>query len=152
MKQYNNITIKSGFTLIELMLVIGLMGAIAAFSTPIYQNFQVKNDLDIAVSNISQSLYRAQALSRASSGDSAWGLKIQSGSIVVFRGTSYSAPRDTSHDEQTNLYNSITPSGDGEIVFDKLSGNITTNKSITLTSTIGTVKSININTKGMVDF
>ena len=80
---------RSGFTIIELMITVALVAMVAAFSFSAFQSFQVKNDLDIAVNTIVQSLWRAQTLAQASDGDISWGVKVQSGSIVLFGGASF---------------------------------------------------------------
>jgi prepilin-type N-terminal cleavage/methylation domain-containing protein len=57
-----------GFTLIEILLSVALIGILAGLSLPVYQAFQVKNDLSVAVDTVVQSMRRAQMLSRASQG------------------------------------------------------------------------------------
>lgn len=140
-----------GFTLIEILLSLACIALISVISIPIYQSFQVRNDLNIASNTIVQSLRRAQVLSQSFSDSDISGLKIQSGSIVVFRGASYSL-RDATLDEIFDLPTSIVPTGIGEIIFSKLLGlpNLTGN--IVLTSYINESKTITINEKGIVTY
>jgi prepilin-type N-terminal cleavage/methylation domain-containing protein len=141
----------AGFTLIEMMLSVAVITIIAGISAPVYQSFQVRNNLDIATVSIAQSLRRAQVLAQAVDGDRTWGVKVQSGNITVFKGTSYTA-RDTAFDELFDMPTSTTPSGVSEIVFDKFTGLPQTTGAITLTSSANETKTITINSKGMVAY
>lgn len=143
--------INKGFTLLEILLSIALIAILAGFSIPVYQSFQVKNDLDVATNIVAQSLRRAQSLSRSQDGDISWGVKIQTGSITLFKGTNY-ATRDSAFDELFNMPQTITPSGLGEIVFTKFSGDPQSTGNIVLNSTINETKNITINSKGMVNY
>lgn len=145
------LNVQKGFTLLEVMLSIAAIMIIVGISIPIYQLFQVRNDLDIATVEIAQSARRAQALSQAVDGDISWGIKIQSGSIVVFKGASY-AVRDTTFDEVFEVPASITPSGISEVVFAKFTGLPETTGTITLTSNTNETRNIIINQKGMIDY
>ena len=140
-----------GFTLIEVLLSIAAIAIIAGISVPIYQSFQVRNDLDIATVEIAQSARRVQTLSQAVDGDTSWGINIQSGSMVVFKGTSYTA-RDAAFDEVFDVPTSITPSGISEVVFAKFTGLPQTIGTITLTSNANETRIITINAKGMVSY
>ncbi len=142
---------KSGFTLIEIMLVVVVVGSLAGIGVPIYQALQNRNDLDIAASAVVQDLRRAQILSQAVTGDSTWGARIQTGSVVVFKGVSY-AGRDQSFDETFGTDPSITISGIQEIIFSKLNGAPMSTGNITLTSRAGESRVISINAKGTVSF
>lgn len=144
---------RKGFTLLEVLLSIALLGLIAGFTTPIYSSFQNRNDLDIAISNTVQSLRRAQLLAQASSSDTSWGIKLQAGSLTIFRGSSFAA-RDSNFDEIYPMSTGITLSNLNEIVFDKFSG-LPTGPSvgtITLTDPNNETKNITINAKGMFDY
>lgn len=145
MKQYQ------GFTLLEILLSIACLAIISAISIPIYQSFQNKNNLNIATNTIVQSLRRAQVLSQSSDGDTTSGVKIQSGSIVVFRGVTY-ATRDTTLDEIFDLPTTIVPSGVNEVIFTKTFGLPTTTGSIILTFSPSEIKTITINEKGTVTY
>ncbi|MEK7106808.1 MAG: prepilin-type N-terminal cleavage/methylation domain-containing protein [Patescibacteria group bacterium] len=141
----------SGFTLVELMLTITLVTVLAGLSIPLYQSFQVKNATDIAANTLAQTFRRAQIISRASDGDTSWGVKAQNGSIVLFKGASYSG-RDTTFDEIFNLPSTITPSGATEIVYTKFTGIPQATGTITLTASTGDIRTLTINSKGTVTY
>ncbi len=146
-----------GFSLIEMLLSVALIGALTVFSAPIYRSLQVKNDLDISSTTVVETLRRAQSLSQAADGDTKWGVKIQSGSIVLFKGTSYAA-RDSGYDEIFDMSPLITPTGALEITYSEPLGtpqtggvDITSSITITLTTPYDT-KDIVINPKGMISY
>lgn len=141
----------NGFTLLEILLSVGLITILAGLSMPVAQRFQVQNDVLIASTTIAQNMRRAQIESQAVNGDSTWGIKIQSGSVVVFQGTNY-ASRVTTYDETFDLPTSITPTGLGEVVFAKMTGLPTTTGTVTLTDNAGVVKTIVINSMGNVTY
>ncbi len=145
-----------GFTLLELVLSMGLVGILAGFSIPIYQSFQVRNDLDIEVGVVTVNLRRAELLSQAVSRDVpgvsvAWGVKVLSDSVTLFNGQSF-ATRDPSLDEVFNLPSSVTPSGLTEFLFLKWSGIPQTIGSLTLTSITNESRVVSINAKGLVSY
>lgn len=141
---------KFGFTLIEVLLSVALLTVLAGFSLPVYRSFQIRNDLDIASNTVVQSLYRAQILSQAVSGDSSWGVYVGIGEIVIFQGDTY-VTRDSDWDEVFDVPTSITPSGIASVVFDKLTGLPQSTGSIILDSNTNETKTITINSQGMVE-
>ena len=148
-KQYENRRI--GFTLLEVLLSVSVIGIIAGIAIPVYQSFQTRNDLDIAAAAIAQSLRRAQVLAEAVDGDISWGVFVASGALTLFQGTSYAA-RNSSFDEVFEVPTSITPSGVAEVVFAKFTGLPQTTGTVTLTSTNNETREITINAKGMVSY
>lgn len=140
-----------GFTIIEMLLSVAAIGVIAGISIPIYQSFQTRNDLDVAVTEIAQSLRRAQVLSQAVDGDIGWGVSVQSGIVTIFKGTSY-AMRDANLDEIFEMPTNIILSGMSEVAFAKFTGLPTSVGTIALTSNTNEARNITINEKGMVSY
>ena len=138
-------------TLIEILLVIALMTIVLSFSLPVYQLLNVRNDLDLATIAIVQATRRAQILSRGMSGDSAWGVKIQKGSLILYKGSSFTS-RDQNVDEQTALAPEIEVTGLDEINFSKLSGLPQNSGATILSSPTNETKNIFINEKGAITY
>jgi len=139
-----------GFTLIEIVLVIAVVTVLAGIAAPIYQSFQVKDSLAVATNILAQNLRRAQVLSQASDGDTTWGVKIQSGSITLFKGATY-AGRDAGLDEVFTIETSVSQaSGPDEIIFAKFTGDPQTAGNIVLTTNTNETKTITLNQKGAI--
>jgi prepilin-type N-terminal cleavage/methylation domain-containing protein len=142
---------QEGFTLVEMMLSVAMIAVLLAIGIPVYQTFQVKNDLSVAVINTVHSFRRAQVLARASDGDTSWGVKAQTGSVVIFKGASYTT-RDTTYDETFDLPTAITPSGVTEVVYAKFTGDPSATGGLILTSTTGLTNTITVNAKGLITY
>jgi len=140
-----------GFTLLELVLSIAIIGLVATVALPVSRAFQVRNDLDIAAVTVAQTMRRAQVLAQGMDGDISWGTRVASGSITLFRGASY-ATRDASFDEVFDVPTTITPSGLTEVVFSKFTGDPTTTGTLTLTSSDSEVVNLIINAKGTINY
>lgn len=142
----------NGFTLLEVLLSVTILTMLTGISLPILASLNNRNDLDITTQTIAMQLRRAQSYARGMSQDSAWGVRVQSGSSTLFKGASY-ATRDTGYDEQTTLPSTIVPSGLGETVFSKLSGTPSATGTVTLTlQTNNEVRTVTLNAKGMVAY
>jgi prepilin-type N-terminal cleavage/methylation domain-containing protein len=142
---------QAGFTLLEMLLSVAIIGMLVGISMPFYESFVRRNDLAIATQTVSTMLRRAEVYSRAGNGDSPWSVEIQSTVVTLFQGTDF-AGRTTSFDEAVTLPGSVTASGTGEIQFAKLTAIPNTTGSITLTSSLSEVRTITVNAKGMVDY
>lgn len=138
---------KVGFTLIEMLLVMALMGIIVALTAPIYSTFQTKSDLDLAVESLKTAAYRAQTLSRNMTEDDTWGVHIQNEDIILFKGSSYSLS-DPNFDEITKMSTRVVTSGTTDIVFNKLTGTPQNIANIEL-SIDNETKTLTINEKGV---
>lgn len=139
-----------GFSLIEVLLSIALIALLSGLAAPVFLRMQTKNDLDLAVVSLAQSLRRAQIQAQAVDGDTRWGVKIQPGNLTLFKGLSY-ALRDTSYDEAFDLNSHISFSGPAEIVFAKFTGLPQTTGTLTLATGSESI-TLNVNEKGTVSY
>jgi prepilin-type N-terminal cleavage/methylation domain-containing protein len=140
-----------GFTLIEMLLSVGIIALLAGMSLPLYQSFDTRNELDISTQSLASALRRAQVYARGANDDSQWGVHIQSGTITLFKGAVW-ASRDVAYDEVTSVSPSTAVSGLGEVLFAKLSGAPNTTGSVTLTNVNDEIRTVTINAKGMVAY
>ncbi len=140
-----------GFTLIEMLLSVAMIGLIAGMGAPVYQVFQNRNDLAIAATTLAESLRRAALLSRAVDGDSGWGVYVATSTVTVFKGATY-ATRDTSADEATITSDGIGVTGTSEYQFTKFTGLPSAVGTTTLTSLNNETRVITINAKGTVTY
>lgn len=138
-----------GFTLLELLLVIGVAIFIAAFTIPIGFRFFQTQTLDETTDNILGTLRRAQNQAIFQKNDSAFGVKFLPGSYVLFQGNSY-AERNQSEDESFTLAGGITISGINEVVFAKLTGRPNTSGTLTIMFSDDS-RRLNINAQGKVE-
>jgi len=139
-----------GFTLIEVVLSLAIVILIFGIATPFYQDYQIRNGLDIGVNTIVENLRRAQVLSMAVDGDSNWGVNISGNQVTLFKGVSF-ATRDVTFDEVSDILSVISFLGLNEIVFSKLNGLPNTTGMINL-SVSGNTRTVSINEKGILTY
>lgn len=140
-----------GFTLIEMILTVGILGLLAGLSMPVYQSFDNRNELDITTQSLASALRRAQVYARSGHSDSGWGVEIQSTAATLFRGASF-AGRDSAYDEVTTISQSTAVTGISEVLFAKLSGTPSTTGNVIFTNTNNETRTVTINAKGMVSY
>lgn len=138
-----------GFTLVELLLSVSIIGLLVGLSAPVYSLFAARNDLDISAQSVADGLRRAQSYARAGRDDAQWSVQIQGENAVLYQGTTY-ASRNTGEDEVLSM-DGVTASGLSNIQFAKVSGTPNMSGSITLTSNNET-RVITINAQGMVNY
>ena len=140
-----------GFSLIEVLLVMALIGALFLASSPAFVQMQVINDLDVATTATVEGLRQAQAHAAAGDGDSVWGVRVGTNDATLFRGTSY-ATRTTAWDSVSSWQNTLTVTGTSEFTFTKTEGRPVVAGNVTLTTPSGTSRTITVNSLGMVDY
>ncbi|HSX07437.1 MAG TPA: type II secretion system protein [Candidatus Saccharimonadales bacterium] len=141
----------AGFTLVEILLSVVIIGMLTGLSVPVYESFVRRNDLDLTTQQLAVMLRRAETYARANNTDNVWSVEVQPAAITLFQGTSF-ASRDTTYDETLSVPGSISISGLSEVQFAKLTAFPNTLGSITLTSTTNDARTVTINAKGMVDY
>jgi len=143
--------VKRGFTLVEVMIVIGVLGIITGLAIPFYQSFQISSALDNAGQEITQALRTAQSRAMSSQGLSSHGVHFDINRFVVFKGDIYS-PVDPDNEffEVANTVD-ITSSGSSNIVFSVGEGLSDSQPVITITSSNNESHSISINNLGRIN-
>src|SRR5688500_3965785 len=146
-----------GFTLIEVLMSVVIIGMLVGMSLPIYQSFQTRNDLAIATEGVAGMLRRAQTYARGMSNtiqnDTAlWGVHVEVGSATLFKGASYAA-RDTSLDEVMSIPATFSVAA-SDVRFSKMYGLPTATGTVATITTNNTndSRTITINAKGMVSY
>lgn len=141
---------KNGFTLLELLLVVALMGVLAVIAAPMYLSLQAENEMSITSITIGDILRRAQLKSQAIDGDSPWSVEIKKGLLTIYKGQNF-LNRDQAFDENYAIANTITPSGLAEVTFSPLSGIPSTVGAIKLEHLDGRQTQLSINGMGIIN-
>jgi prepilin-type N-terminal cleavage/methylation domain-containing protein len=143
---------KAGFTLLEMILSIAIIGIIAGLSAPVFVAFSNRQDIIQTEKSIADALRRAQQYSANERANSQWGVRFQAGSVTVFKGASY-ATRDATYDEVDSVPTTVTMSYTGEIVFSQLYGLPSTGLTQVLSSSVDSMtQTLTMNAKGVVDY
>lgn len=138
-----------GFTLIEMILVIGIITALLMSAVPFYLSMSNSSQLDAATSILAQDLYIAQTNSRSQKDDSPWGVNVADQTITLFSGNNY-ASRNTALDITYTLPSSVVATT-GQVVYSKLYGLPQNTASFTL-NTRSQSRSLVVNNKGMLEY
>ena len=137
-----------GFTIIELLLVIAMIGILAAAGAPFYARFVAQNNLEVSMNKVVSTIRKAQGYAMDGKDGATWGFCMTGNSLRLFRGTC-SSP---AYNEDFDL-TGVTVSGLSETVFTGISGKRgepSSTQSITLTNDIGSVN-ISLNSAGGVE-
>jgi Tfp pilus assembly protein FimT len=142
-KKQNN----SGFTIVELLLILAIVAIMSAATTPFMSRIVSQNNMDVTVDNIISSLRKAQSYSVNGRDGSSWGVCIYNSSVIrMFSGTCGSP----THSEDFSIPSSIDVTGFSEVTFSKLRGDASSTQTITITSPLETM-TIDINAVGVLD-
>ena len=126
-------------SIVELLLVIGVLAVVSVFSVPLYQQFQVGADLTRATGEVSAGLVRAKQLA-VQTGHS-WGYAIHEG--VLFRGSTFRL-RDAAFDELYPVPFAIVASGPVEVTYSAGTGLPSVTGTIHLQSPDGGTREVQI--------
>ncbi|MFH1401562.1 MAG: prepilin-type N-terminal cleavage/methylation domain-containing protein [Parcubacteria group bacterium] len=154
---------QKGFTLFELLVILGILMILIAIALPSLRTFQQNYDLENSTEGIINSLRLAQAQTVASEGESQYGVYFNAiadpQEYTVFKGESY-ALRDISSDVIHKLPKSVLISaidlwGTNEVVFERLTGNASSSPSfgkisIELADNASKTEDIYIGSSGLV--
>lgn len=132
---------RPAFTLLELILVMGILAALTGISMPAYREYRIRSDLGRAAEHLSQAIGRARLLSASGERDGTWGVHTPTGTL--FLGDSYAA-RTASADELFPIPPNVTVSGLEEVTFSRLLGRPSATGTIILTAPHGYNQRIDI--------
>jgi len=147
---------KKGFTLIETLIVIAIIGILAVFSVPFYYSFQTRSQLDSTLPEIVQTLRRAQSRAMDREDEKDFGVHFESDKFVLFRDAPYD-PGDTYNEvfdlpASLEIYNISLSGGGSEVVFNKLKGDTENYGNVSLRIKNGDSKTILINKEGVISW
>lgn len=107
---------RRGFTLVEMLLILGILGIVASFSMPMLRSYQLRNDLARAKDQVIQGLERTKLLARSGKNDTVWSFYIPQG--IIFSGSGFAA-RNTALDEIYPMPTTVQISGLTQVTYDK---------------------------------
>jgi prepilin-type N-terminal cleavage/methylation domain-containing protein len=112
-----------GFTLLEILLVIGIISILLVFIVPISLDFYKSQQLETQTQSVIQTLRRAQSKATVVELDSSFGVYFGTSNYTLFKGSSYfDSGRDSQYDEIFDFPEIINIGGLDEIVFLKSEG------------------------------
>jgi len=136
----NQISNYKGFTLVELLVIVGILVILATISVSVFRFFQRESDLNNNAEETINILRLAQSKTLASEGASQYGVyfdtSVSPHQYILFKGSDF-ATRDASFDEIYELSNTveiyeINLGGGNEVVFNRLTGETNQPGNITL--------------------
>lgn len=115
---------QNGFTITELLVVFAIIAILVSVTVAAFQNFSNYKRYDYAVATIETALLDTKNAARNSVAGEVHGVKIETNTITVFSGDTYSA---IDPNNQVTTFSDITfiptlTGGTDEIIFSKLNG------------------------------
>lgn len=146
---------KRGFTIVEMLVVLGLIVLLATFVTQPFKSFRDSQVLLGSVEDVLSTLSKARSETLAGLNDSAYGAHFQSDRLVLFAGSSYqagAAGNETILLNQLTTISAINLTGGGsDLVFQRLSGEAASSGTVTigLVNSPSQTKTVTILTSGI---
>lgn len=136
---------QSGFSLIEIVIVLGILVLVSAFLVSPFTNFRNTQILQVSVEDVLSTLNKARTQTLAGHGDSAYGVHLETNRVVLFAGETYNASDPTNQavnlHSLVNISNISLSGGGSSVVFRRLTG--TTTKTGTVTLSLASDSSVN---------
>jgi prepilin-type N-terminal cleavage/methylation domain-containing protein len=132
-----------GFTLIELVMVLGIMAILMGMSGPFYSRFLVQNSVDNTSVQLAEELRKAQIYSMSGKQGTDWGVRYGSGVITLYAGG------NTGFDERINVNPSINVTGLSDVHFNRVTGTPSAVLSVVISGN-NTSRTISVNSLGVI--
>jgi Tfp pilus assembly protein FimT len=139
-----------GYTLVEVLLVVGLLALLVGILAVLDRGFILKNDIMLAEESVRHSVRRANFLARMGSENSDWSVRLENDRVTVYKGDDYTT-RDTAYDETFDFPSSVSFSGVTEITFSRSEGTPDNFGNINLILETGESRVVVINEKGFIE-
>lgn len=127
---------RHGFTLLETIIVISILGVVLSMILPSLSSFRQKSILDTEVQEMTTLINKARLSSMSSKNDRQYGIHFEAGKIVLFEGTTYTAGAPTNEEHSFNTALTLAPitinGGGAETIFQKITGGTNQNSTTTL--------------------
>ena len=143
-------TNKDGFTLIEILITLALVGVVIAFGSVVNLDFYTREDRLNEQTTLESILQKARSDAMNNVNATNHGIHIESGAYIIFDSNPYdpSEPNNQIIERNPN----IIISGLQNIVFKQLSGNTEDAGTIILKDTNNIEKFISIQTNGLINW
>ncbi len=121
----------SGFTLLEIVVVVGIVAVLGTLSLVSFSNSRKVRDLTTTGQNVLSVLQAARAKAAAGEEGSQWGVHVDASQVVLFRGALYSASTSTTAYTLPSTIEivSIDLAGGHDAVFKRIDGSTKENGS-----------------------
>lgn len=146
---------KKGFTIIEVLVVVALMIAVAGLAAPVFSGSLASRDVDAYSVQAASALREAQSAVMAGRNNARYGVHFETSRFTLFEGATYDV--NDANNIATLLPGTvsitavgITPAG-ADVHFASHKGTPTETGAIVFTSNTGEVKNVIINAAGMID-
>ena len=145
---------KNGFTLVEFLVVVAIIGIIAAVIVPSFSKFRNQQALQNSTNALISVLNEARTKTLASVNNTYYGVHLQSDAAILFVGGAYAlgaATNETVYYESPVAMTSATLTGGGsDVKFDRLKGTTSQYGTITLALPDTTSHSVSVSATGTV--
>ncbi|MFB6181453.1 MAG: prepilin-type N-terminal cleavage/methylation domain-containing protein [Candidatus Magasanikbacteria bacterium] len=139
-----------GFTLIEVLVVVGIIIVISALSLPFYGKFVNMNSINSQVTEVRKNIRLAQEEAQAGKHNSNHGIHFTTTSYTHYVGSDFNS-RDKNKDEDYDLNNKLEFISSFEVNFSKDTGLPSATGTITIKNTNnGKTADISINEEGLI--